>query len=390
MNIRETKRTVLLVFYEPLMSGISRHIELILQSVDQKEFEFYIIVASSDEKLIKRFSELIPPHHLMAVKPNRFFSWQGMMRLRSFLNNNRVDIIHLHNLQTLVWGYGGLLSASAKVPILFTPHIDTRCGGWFEWLLRSLWRLCNPFTELLIALTDEQKKWFHRYGITARSGVKVINNHLDLNQLVTSQTSVDSRQSKHDLFRDGWLTITQIGRLDRQKNPFMIVSAAKRLREHLPKVQFLLIGDGPLQAQLTETIVRQGLEDHVILGGYRGDVGTIMKNSDIICLTSRWEGHPYVLLEAAALKKPIVASDIAGNRSIIEEGKSGFLFQNIEDFTSRLSQLIQSPDLRNQLGLCAYQQNEKLFHTEHMGLCYHDIYRGNYQARTHENEKELK
>jgi len=69
--------------------------------------------------------------------------------------------------------------------------------------------------------------------------------------------------------------------------------------------------------------------------------------------TSSWEGMPIAVLEAMTLGKPVVATDIIGNRNVITHGKTGFLAKNPEDFVHLIRMLIDDADLRSRIGSAA-------------------------------------
>ena len=91
-------------------------------------------------------------------------------------------------------------------------------------------------------------------------------------------------------------------------------------------------------------------------------------------LTSRWEGLPYVLLEAIYFRKPVIATDIPGIRDLVANGKSGYLAKTEEKFAARLVQLAQSKELRDQMGKEGYRRNESLFDICNMAGLMREIY----------------
>ncbi len=88
---------------------------------------------------------------------------------------------------------------------------------------------------------------------------------------------------------------------------------------------FLLVGEGPLAETIQDSLKARGLERTVRLLGFRSDALDIANASDIVTLTSRWEGLPYTIIEAIALRKPVVSTHFSSIRDLITDGQTGFV-----------------------------------------------------------------
>jgi len=119
------------------------------------------------------------------------------------------------------------------------------------------------------------------------------------------------------------------GRLTEQKAPLDVLNAVVQFREQgadVNKVRLLFVGDGPLRGMLESEIARHHLQSTVTLCGWRADLTSIMKASNVLILASRWEGAPNVILEAQAAKLPVIASAVDGCRDLVQDGVTGRLF----------------------------------------------------------------
>jgi glycosyltransferase involved in cell wall biosynthesis len=110
-----------------------------------------------------------------------------------------------------------------------------------------------------------------------------------------------------------------------QKAPVDFVRAAGLVAQRKPEARFLLVGDGELKPAVAAEIRRQGLEEKLILTGWRQDVDFIMRGLDLFALSSRWEGLPCVLAQAMACGVPVVATDVDGSREAVTHGQTGLL-----------------------------------------------------------------
>jgi glycosyltransferase involved in cell wall biosynthesis len=120
-------------------------------------------------------------------------------------------------------------------------------------------------------------------------------------------------------------TAISIGRFHPQKNHEMLLDAFARVLREIPDAVLLLVGDGPLRSRLECLIEELGIGESVRLLGVRDDIPALLNAADCYVMSSRYEGLPVVLLEAAASHLPIVATAVGGNREIVRDGVTGVL-----------------------------------------------------------------
>jgi glycosyltransferase involved in cell wall biosynthesis len=120
-----------------------------------------------------------------------------------------------------------------------------------------------------------------------------------------------------------WLAV---GRLTEAKDYPNLLEAFRRLAAFATGDWILAVaGDGELRNELKEVTNSLGLVDRVRWLGLRRDVTQLFQAADAFVLSSAWEGLPMVLLEAAGAEKPVVATDVGGNREVVLDGRSGLL-----------------------------------------------------------------
>lgn len=132
-----------------------------------------------------------------------------------------------------------------------------------------------------------------------------------------------------DTFDDDKLFIT-VGRLSIEKDHKKLINSFSRFLSFYPKSRLIIIGDGPLKHELTKEISDLNLENRVFLLGIRTNPFALIKRADCFVLSSNHEGQPMTLLEAMILKKPVIATDITGSRSVLED-RPGHLVENTEE-----------------------------------------------------------
>jgi len=154
----------------------------------------------------------------------------------------------------------------------------------------------------------------------------VVYNGVDLDRFNTHQPDLRSTLG----FGRGDFLITEVGSICHRKGQDLLISACERIRGEIPNLKILFCGvedDGEYKERLLRQIKEAGLEKDVKFLGVREDVPAIIAASDILCLPSRNEGFPRVLLEAMALGKPCVATDVGGTRELVEDRATGLLVE---------------------------------------------------------------
>ena len=142
------------------------------------------------------------------------------------------------------------------------------------------------------------------------------------------------------------VSLLLIGRMLRDKGVVEFVSAARRLKPRYPHVRFQLLGPADAQnlAAITLTEIQGWVaQGHVEYLGATDDVRPYIQASDCIVLPSYREGLPRVLMEAAAMARPVVVADSSGCREAVEPGRTGLLCRagDAEDLTQKLEHMIQ-------------------------------------------------
>jgi glycosyltransferase involved in cell wall biosynthesis len=158
----------------------------------------------------------------------------------------------------------------------------------------------------------------------------------------------------HKVFRStDAFRIVYVGSLIPRKSVDTLLEAHRLLERRGHKVATLVVGSGPSEQELRALVASGGLE-HVYLVGEQppAHIGAWIYPAHVLVLPSRSEGRGLVLLEAMALGRPVIASDIPGPRELVHEGRTGFLFPpgDAASLAARLEELIRDPALRDRLG----------------------------------------
>jgi len=139
-------------------------------------------------------------------------------------------------------------------------------------------------------------------------------------------------------------TLVNVGRLSPEKGQEMLLNALHALTPRWPNLKLKFAGIGPLEQQLRETARQLGLEERVEFVGYVKEMPRLYADIDLVVQSSFTEGLPNVILEAAYLRVPIVATAVGGTAEVIAHEESGWLIQpTLEQLTDGIAQFLERP-----------------------------------------------
>lgn len=201
--------------------------------------------------------------------------------------------------------------------------------GWTSetWRVRiyeSLDRLALKYLDHVVCVSQEQAQRVQNAGVP-KDQTTVIKNAVRAERFDAGPCS-KVRESLLKLFpKRPQLLIGSAGRLSPEKGFEIFIESAKHVVSQVPNAGFAIFGDGALRDELQSQIRSLGLEDHVILAGFRDDLDSVIPNLDLFVLSSYTEGLPNVVLEALAASVPVVATSVGGTPEVFEHGVQGYL-----------------------------------------------------------------
>ncbi|WP_229464212.1 TIGR03088 family PEP-CTERM/XrtA system glycosyltransferase [Massilia sp. 9I] len=242
--------------------------------------------------------------------------------LFKLLRRLRPDILHTYNLGTIEYA---ATAWAAGVPVrVHAEHgRDARDPQGVNPKHNLLRRLMTPFIDRYVPVSHELRGWLERVVRIPARKIQLIDNGVDTERFRASgSAAAEAWQHDPDSF-----VIGTVGRLQDVKDQATLIDAFALLRRRLPdaKLALVLVGDGPLRAQLEARVRKHDLESSVHFAGARSDVAPAMRSFSLFALSSIAEGTPVTLLEAMASGLPVVATAVGGIPDLVEQGVSGAL-----------------------------------------------------------------
>jgi glycosyltransferase involved in cell wall biosynthesis len=197
----------------------------------------------------------------------------------------------------------------------------------------------------------------HNSRLFPADQIAVIYNGIQLDQFDSMPSEPMYQRQKDEVI------IGNAGRLVFQKGQHYLVDMALMLKKKAVNFKILIAGEGPLEESLREMAVNAGVADHMVFLGFVGNIKAFMENIDIFVLTSVWEGFGYVLVEAMACQKPVVAFNISSNPEIVAADETGYLIDNFDmhAMTEKIETLIQQRNLAEKFGQAGRKRVEAVF-----------------------------
>lgn len=360
---------VLHVHTMPVMSGSGINTWLSMQGQRQEGYQVELACGndrSAGGSLIQRVRDdgftvyslrhLVQPlhavHDILAVG-----------ELWRLLQRHRYSIVHTHNSKA---GFVGRLAAKlAGVPVVvhtvhgFAFHNQER--WWRRRLFRALERLAAGWCDHLVVISEPLIEWAVRDRVAPRSKMTKIYSGIDLQAF---QQPVDAAAVRRGLgFDDRAFVVGQVSKLWQGKGHDVLLRAAERLKDRLPELRLLLIGEGELMPGLQRMARELGLAERVVFTGFRSDIPALTQALDVAVLPSLFEGMGRAVLEAQAAGKAMIASRVGGIPDLIADGQTGLLVDpgDAAQLADAIQQLHDQPQLRRQLGEAAKRALDERF-----------------------------
>lgn len=279
--------------------------------------------------------------------PLHIDNYKAYKEILDFIDENK-DIM-LIDCHTPVGGVvGRLIAKKAKIKCLYTAH-----GFHFykgaplkNWMIYySIEKWLSRYTDILITINKEDynraKEKFHMKEIKHVAGIGV-----DLNKFQLKYFN-RTLYRKNLGFDENDFVILSVGELNRNKNHEIVLKAISRLNN--PKIKYIIAGQGELYDYLNNLARKLNIANQIQLLGYRKDIVELDHIADLYILPSRREGLNVSLMEAMASGVSCVASNIRGNKDLVDNCVNGFLCDtdDVESYVMAIGKIFKDYNIRN-------------------------------------------
>ena len=288
-------------------------------------------------------------NHDLPGEKKPFLNFKKVNALKKFIKENKIDVVQANGSDNLKYAVAAL-SGIKNIPLVYRNISQVSF-----WLKNAI--IKKAFTKLLLSQVDN----------IVSVGVQSMN---DINEIFPSfknKTSVISRgvpDEKIDRlissekiksefgFPKNSKILMWAGSFSHEKNPEFMISVMKEILKDLPDAKLIMAGKGPLLKIVEEEVIKQNLQNEIILPGYRSDLPVLFAASELFLLCSNIEGVPGVVLEAGIQETPTVAVSVGGVKEVVINNETGILLNehDILSFSKAIKELLNDEIKRNEFG----------------------------------------
>lgn len=308
---------------------------------------------------------------VIAASTSRY-DFRYLRRLARLVRDHSVDLIHAHLFGPAV--EASIVGRLARVPVVGTIHGrgDLRAD---ERLKGLKFALLNRGLARAVFVSDSLREHYLNQGPLRRDITTVIPNGVEF---TTAHPITDSSPLPEWVSEETFV-VAAVGNLREVKRYDVLIRAAALLKERGCVVQFVIAGEGPewLLQELLQLAAELRVEDCVHFLGFVEDVDAILRNADLFALASDSEGFSIATVQAMAHGLPVVVSRCGGPEEIVDEDRTGRLFDPgaADQLAELIAQLQMDPDERQRLGRAAREDAESRFALDRQVQQYEDLYR---------------
>lgn len=298
---------------------------------------------------------------------------KAVVRMRRLIHRHGTQVLHTHN---AVANYVAIL---ASLGLRVDTIINTRHGmGGLRRHSRAelLYRASLIRTDMVATVCEAASQGVIKHGLIPRRKLCVVPNGLRVQDFTVTSPEARARLRQSLGLPAQASVIGTVGRLNWAKDQADLIRSFKHVREQLPDSVLVLVGDGSLRAELEACARHEDVAAAVHFLGDRSDVRELLQGFDLFALSSVSEGYSMALLEASATALPIVATDVGGNREIVQHGVTGCIVpaRDIDALAQAMLSLLRDPEHAARLGAAARTMMETRGSIEAMATRYAALY----------------
>lgn len=331
-----------------------------------------------DENL-EEFKNWLEEHHgkwfhiPLTRKPSDYKNFMSTYKfLLDLVRENKYEFIHCHTpIGSVV---GRIVAHKTNTKVIYTAH-----GFHFykgaplkNWILYyPVEKFLSRWTDVLVLINREDYskalKSFHAKKIEYVPGIGIDLSHC--------KEEFEGRKKKREelTLDEDAIMLLSVGELNDGKNHETVIRAIAKLQ--IRSIRYFICGKGPNHDYLKNLAKQLGIENQVILLGFRDDVIDLCKAADVYVFPSYREGLAVALMEAISCKTPVVCSEIRGNTDLVSDSNYLFNPSSVDSLISCLKYVLNENNYDNvQKNVQINYENLSVHSVEHVQLCMKKIY----------------
>ncbi|MFN0029675.1 MAG: glycosyltransferase family 4 protein [Acidimicrobiales bacterium] len=337
------------------------------RTIDRGSFETHLITTNVAENfLVPRIERLAKAVWNLPdfLEPEQFGPF-----ILDYVRRHRIAVVHVMNSQLGFDLIPYLKAVRPAVAVVVQQHAEEDDESLY---VRYVALRYGHLLDAYSATSEDLKRRIVGYGVDP-ARVEVIYTGID----AETEWVPGQRPQRPSASAEFPLRVLYPGRLEEQKDPHLMLDIAQELKRLDAPVVIDVVGDGSLRADLEARAEADGLCGNVVFQGLSLDMASWYRKADVVLMTSRYEGIPYVLFEAMAMGVPVVAPDVNANAELVDEAVGSLIVDraDIAAYVGTLQAWVTRPDLVRALGRTARQRVLDRFSLRSMAVAHEALYR---------------
>jgi glycosyltransferase involved in cell wall biosynthesis len=337
--------------------GVGRLFSVLVPRFDRNKFNITVCVLRKKDWIGDEFDK---DCEKLGVKV-RFFGRRKfdpftLIDFIKVIREEKIDVMHLQAYGAST--FGRLAGIITGVPTIVHAHDDDSNYPWYQ---RIADLILSRSTDKAIAVSESVKESSVRKRKICEDRVVVMHNGIPLEKFrMPESDEIEKEKGRLGISLNSKVVGT-VARLRKEKGIEYLLKSVPKVLAVFPNTIFLIVGDGPLRGELESLSRRLRIDQNVIFTGYQEDVPKILSIFDIKVLPSLTEGFGLVIVEAMAMGKPIIATNVGGTKEILKDGETGLLVPSKDPkiLSEKIIYLLSNEGEAKRLGMKAKEESKK-------------------------------
>ncbi len=297
------------------------------------------------------------------VLGKRNYALSHISRIRRIIKKGGYQIIHTHLFPSQYYSVLACIGLKRTFKLITTEH-STNNKRRGKILLKHIERFIYSKYDSIVCISQDSQKQLSSH-LNLDKKINVINNGIVLKNIKDAKKSTDS------IFRSDNKHLIMVARFSYPKDHDTVILALKLLKND---IHLIFVGEGELKEKCEVLSRELKLEERIHFLGFRQDVPSLLKASDIVVLSSNWEGLSLSSVEGLASGRPLVATSTIGITEVVEG--AGVLFEksNVKDLAIKINKLFDDKNYYHEV-VQKCQERAEQYDISYMSSSYLDLYK---------------
>ena len=326
-NAEHRPTNVLYILNSLCMGGAEKQVVSLVNRIDRARHAVSLVYLKEDNALLGQIDPASCMNGIHSLRVKKGIEWPAVRNLAQHIDDKEIDVVVCTNMYALLYGWLARHRSQRKFKLVEVFH-TTEIASRKERLSMLVYRPLVRMSELLVYVCQGQARHWRQRGLRSRQEV-VIYNGIDTQRFEDNWSTEEKLALRRNYGLEATDYVVGLCAVMRpEKAHADLLAAVARLRVQGLNVKCLLIGDGPERERIEAQINALELGNSVRITGFIQDVRPAIVACDVMVLASHAvETFSIAALEAMALGKPMVLTDIGGAREQVNHGENGLLYR---------------------------------------------------------------